>query len=330
MSSPPVSPSRTREGAAIRRDFSLDSLETREQDIIQHVRTAGLRKPRETALVDELLAIRKERRQIFSALVGHIVRLQTTRQQLTDDLEQQASAQREMRSLHQQELKKMEETHATELQHQVQRLSRRYEDKLRLIGSKVEEVASARRRDQQSEAESLAQQMTAAALGEAEKKHDEKLLRFKEALRSVAEKEKEMEAVAQKQAGLARAYQREAQNLKLQLEEQKSIVSSLSAKEKTATTVVESMRASLKAEQMDSGALRVELGRVRDQAQAEMRSLNEAHGEQLLQIEDRVKAAVSKKDALIVRLKAELRDTQESKRAAEQVLADLQAGLSFR
>jgi len=172
--------------------------------------------------------------------------------------------------------------------------------------------------------------MTAAALGEAEKKHDEKLLRFKEALRSVAEKEKEMEAVAQKQAGLARAYQREAQNLKLQLEEQKSMVSSLSAKEKTATTVVESMRASLKAEQMDSGALRVELGRVRDQAQAEMRSLNEAHGEQLLQIEDRVKAAVSKKDALIVRLKAELRDTQESKRAAEQVLADLQAGLSFR
>ena len=107
MASPPNSPSRTKEGSALRREYSLDRLEAQEQDFIQHIRTAGLRKPRETALVDELLAMRKERRQIFSALVGHIIRLQSTRLQLAEDVERHIAAQRDLRSAHQEELRKL-------------------------------------------------------------------------------------------------------------------------------------------------------------------------------------------------------------------------------
>lgn len=46
----------------------MDSLEEKEQEIIQHIRTAGLQKRREVAIVDELLNIRQERRKIMSAL----------------------------------------------------------------------------------------------------------------------------------------------------------------------------------------------------------------------------------------------------------------------
>ena len=315
---------------AVRKEFSLDELEQKEQEIIQHVRTAGLRKPRETALVDELLAIRKERRQMFGALVSHIVRLQDARRALSEEVERQSAAQRDLRSVHQQELKKLEEVHANELQHQVQRLGRRYEEKLRLIGSKVEQVTSARRKEQQGEAEALARDLTAAAVDEVDKKHEEKLARYKEALRALAEKEKDVEAVAQKQASLARSYQREAQALKLQLEEHKTVVSDLVAKEKTSSALIDGLRTHLQAEQRDCGALRVELGRVRDQAQAEMKSLGEAHSEHLEQVEDKVKSALGKRDALIARLKEELRDAQSARQSAEKILSDLQSGLSFR
>jgi len=326
----PASPSRTREGAALRREYSLDKLEAQEQDIIQHVRTAGLRKPRETALVDELLAMRKERRQIFSALLGHIVRLQSTRQELRDEVERHLVAQRELRNLHQQELKKLEETHASELLHQAQRLGRKYEEKLRLIGSKVDEVTSAKLKDQQSSVDAKAREMSEIAVAQVEKRYEEKLLRYKEALRAVAEKEKDMEAIANKQSNLARSFQREVQMLKLQAEEQRSLISDLSAKEKTANTLLDSARSNLQSEQMDSGALRVEVSRLRDIAQAEARSLSEAHSEQLLLVEEKVKSAMQKKDSQIAKLKSDLRDAQNSRNNAEQILADLQRGLNIR
>jgi len=326
----PTSPSRTREGAALRREYSLDKLEAQEQDIIQHVRTAGLRKPRETALVDELLAMRKERRQIFSALLGHIVRLQSTRQELRDEVERHLVAHRELRNLHQQELKKLEETHASELLHQTQRLGRKYEEKLRLIGSKVDEVTSAKLKDQQSSVDAKAREMSEIAVAQVEKRYEEKLLRYKEALRAVAEKEKDMEAIANKQSSLARSFQREVQMLKLQAEEQRSLISDLLAKEKTANTLLESARSNLQSEQMDSGALRVEVSRLRDIAQAETRSLSEAHSEQLLLVEEKVKSAMQKKDSQIAKLKSDLRDAQNSRNNAEQILADLQRGLNIR
>jgi len=49
-------------------DEGADGLEHLEQQIIQHIRTAGLRKPKETSLVDELLELRKLRRQVFARL----------------------------------------------------------------------------------------------------------------------------------------------------------------------------------------------------------------------------------------------------------------------
>lgn len=195
----------------MRRDFSLDRLESQEQNIIQHVRTAGLRKPRETALIDELLEMRRERRQIFSALLAHTVHLQGSRQQLTDDLAAAARAMRECKTAHQQQICSLEESHGLELQHLQQRAKRKYEERLRLLGDKVDQVASAKRQDEGAAAEALARDMTASALAGMEAKYAERLAKYKEALRSLVERERDVEARAQRHDGLARSYQREAQ-----------------------------------------------------------------------------------------------------------------------
>ena len=56
-------------------NLSLTNLEENEDLLIQHVRTSGLRKARETSLIDEIISIRKIRRQIFTNLLDKIKEL---------------------------------------------------------------------------------------------------------------------------------------------------------------------------------------------------------------------------------------------------------------
>lgn len=61
----------------------MESLEAREQDLIQHIRTAGLQKRREIALVDEVLELRKEKRKLLTSLMDQIVTLTAEKTELT-------------------------------------------------------------------------------------------------------------------------------------------------------------------------------------------------------------------------------------------------------
>eukprot|EP01032_Pedospumella_encystans_P025125 gene25125-28405_t len=51
---------------------SLAKIENLEQGIIQHVKTSGIRKPRELQLIDEIMDLRRERRKLFSTLVQQL------------------------------------------------------------------------------------------------------------------------------------------------------------------------------------------------------------------------------------------------------------------
>jgi hypothetical protein len=50
----------------------MDNLENSEQTLIEHLRTAGLKKTRECQLIDELLNLRKSRRQAFALLTKDV------------------------------------------------------------------------------------------------------------------------------------------------------------------------------------------------------------------------------------------------------------------
>jgi hypothetical protein len=50
----------------------LAKIENLEQALIQHIRTSGVRKPRETALIDEVMDIRRDRRRLFCSLITQL------------------------------------------------------------------------------------------------------------------------------------------------------------------------------------------------------------------------------------------------------------------
>jgi hypothetical protein len=62
----------------------MEGIEAREQDLIQHIRTAGLQKRREICLVDEVLELRKERRKFLTSMQSQIASLTSERSELTE------------------------------------------------------------------------------------------------------------------------------------------------------------------------------------------------------------------------------------------------------
>lgn len=49
---------------------ALEKIENLQQELITHIRTSGIRKPRETSLIDEVLEIRRETRRLCNVLNG--------------------------------------------------------------------------------------------------------------------------------------------------------------------------------------------------------------------------------------------------------------------
>jgi DNA anti-recombination protein RmuC len=64
----------------------LSKVENLEQSIIQHIRTSGVRKPRETALIDEVMDLRRERRKFSADVQNHIKSLEKQNMHLSDEL----------------------------------------------------------------------------------------------------------------------------------------------------------------------------------------------------------------------------------------------------
>eukprot|EP01036_Dinobryon_divergens_P044303 gene44303-59103_t len=52
--------------------FLTEGIEEKEQAVIQHIRTAGLKKNRETMLIEEVSELRRSRRRIFTDLMSNI------------------------------------------------------------------------------------------------------------------------------------------------------------------------------------------------------------------------------------------------------------------
>eukprot|EP01039_Chlorochromonas_danica_P008883 gene8883-9798_t len=66
----------------------MENLEEREQILIQHLRTAGLRQAKEASLVEEVFDLRKERRRYFSQLQEEMRRLDQVNKDLNLELDQ--------------------------------------------------------------------------------------------------------------------------------------------------------------------------------------------------------------------------------------------------
>lgn len=156
----------------------FDKIESLEQELIQHIHTAGLRKPREIALCEEIMIIRKERRQVYTSLNNNIKqlidninilssRLNTMNnnndiltsqkvfllQQKYDDLNTTANDKIEYLK---NQIKKIQDNQEFVISNEKELLRQRYEKKMKLLDDKYNELSDSKHRRDTQIAEGLA------------------------------------------------------------------------------------------------------------------------------------------------------------------------------
>jgi hypothetical protein len=191
---------------------ALNSLETMEQSIMQHIRTAGLKKNRECAIIDEVLNLRKNRRQIFSNIVKDIHSLQeysltvesaladerenaTNRStklenELREDVARLTSEVRHVREKHRIQIEELRESSRKSMAIEVAQVKVKYENKLRLLEERVFAIQTASRESEEERATKLRAREREETASQEQAKS---VQRYKEALRAMVDREKSLE-----------------------------------------------------------------------------------------------------------------------------------------
>jgi hypothetical protein len=175
----------------------MEEIETKEQNLIQHLRTAGLRQNKETALVDEVLELRRERRRLLSSLQERNGQLEkamlelerqnnTLQQQIQvdlDDIRQQHHTQLVQRDeqwhnlecLLREEAEHKTKTIIANEKLRYDAIKRSYEQKLVLLESKLREITHEKESKELQQAKSIASTIVSKVTAEIESKYQRKL-----------------------------------------------------------------------------------------------------------------------------------------------------------
>jgi hypothetical protein len=160
---------------------SFEQIESLEQDLIQHIRTAGIRKSRETDIIEELMGIRRERRRLFGGLRSEIQLLEEANAALKSKLTRLVAAQEaEVASKHaglieqlkdrdiqlqnankkmESEIRLIKERYEAAARSKVEKISQQYEDKLRLLDAKMQDLSIVSKEKVKEQARQMAKEM---------------------------------------------------------------------------------------------------------------------------------------------------------------------------
>lgn len=135
----------------------IEKIENEEQEYIQQLRTSGLRKPRETFLIEKIMDIRKSRRVIFTSIMSDLEKMSKVSTDVKSKLDENeliartnAEYKRKIDELNSQLLKKSQEFSSlndkTEFKLKVykEKLNMKYESRLKELDDKMKEIEIAK------------------------------------------------------------------------------------------------------------------------------------------------------------------------------------------
>ena len=175
------------------------SLEDREHQLIQHLRTSGIRKPREIELINEVIQLRQERRKSFTTLHSiaqkQLIENSSLKQRLSSSVDdkvseaaiQEESAKRILRKKddeikiiikhYELKLTNEKELNFANMRSQADNLNQINECRLRAVDKKIAELMTEKSSHDYKIAETMAFDITAKALAELNDQHNLKLLK---------------------------------------------------------------------------------------------------------------------------------------------------------
>ena len=178
---------------------TTEKLERLEQDLILHIRTSGVRKQSEISLINEVMEIRRERRQMSSAILENCARIQADNatlqkstviseeatQQLIrthsididrisrDFKEKIYSVQQECAEEYSRNMEKIKIEH----KNSIDKLKTKYREKIKLFETKINQLSEAKLNADSVEAQQIASKLVASAKAELDARFNKTVLR---------------------------------------------------------------------------------------------------------------------------------------------------------
>lgn len=288
------------------------------------------------------MIIRRERRKLFATLVSYaqsqdcqigLLKEQCKRLQqdcnsfektMTQQIDERVSIetavlQKKCEEL-EERLRDRRQAGELEWEREKRRMVEKYEDKMKLLDSKLSHLTDLQNKKDTRAAEQLAAEIVKREREEDEERIRVKLDKYKATIRSLSDKERE--------------YELEIKGLKDSLTERTAAVSTLKDLLRKAMEKAERSRADEQRERERSGTLSQTLTQSLNQAEQDKRllqqqinELKEQHSNELDSVDKKVRALIAGKDREMEALKEKLKVAEKGKKEAEAVLIRLNQGL---
>ncbi len=275
---------------------ALQNIESGEQDVINHLRTAGLRRDSEIKLVDDILRIRKERRQVFSAMHAKLKKMNDK----ISELEEESRTRHKQLSTERDEFvsreKELKQSYHARLKDQEGYLKGKLEEKLRQLNSKYEGYLERKEKEHAKAVEEARRQSTSREVQEVTKRADNENLRLVKSLRETHGQNEALKQDARQKSDAAEQLRKEciATHSRLEEERQRRLVTEKKLVE--ARRTIEALHAKLEREVKYARGLSDALDKQQEERSLATESLDREHAENMSSLERKVKQALAAKD----------------------------------
>ena len=298
---------------------SIDGIEKKEQEVINHLRTAGLRQSSETSLVDDILKIRKERRKVFSAMQTKLMKIVTKVEEMEREERSVRTERREEREEHSAEIQQLKNVSKEQLGDQALHLKRKFEAKLRELNSKYESYLETKEKEHAKALEEARKFSAKREMDELSRRNDNENLRLIKSLHdAVAEISTLKEAMKRKEDSMVKM-RTECVAVHSTLEKEKERRKVAESKLGQYSISVEVLGQKLNSERDYARELSNTLDRQQEERSVATESLDRAHAKEMDTLEEKVRVALNAKDEQIqaltrrcTMLEAELKGIQMS------------------
>ena len=301
-------------------DHVFGSIEGAEQSVIQHLRTSGLRKASETSLIDEILNIRRERRRIFTDLLTVCDSLRNQSRHLEKQLASSREDNVSLKKAATAHIDELRQTAVRDLKLSTATLKKKYESRLQEVGERLEQVTAGKKEHEERLLQAAAEDLTRIELAKQREMYESKMMKYKQALREIVDREKTTETMVARQAKLYSEVNSEVNALKQALEVEQNNKGQSVRQMNDMHAQLESCMSQLQEERVLSNSLQVELRRRKEKAYMEEKEQADQHARELASIDEKVRQAMSRKDDMIFRLEQRNAQLLEDQKTFQQDL----------
>lgn len=325
----------------------IEDIENREQSILQHLRTSGLKKVRENSITEEIMELRRCRRRVFRDIISKVCSqddsLKTQEKDLVDkmnteiesrvgvlkkELEVKNNELLQLRGRFIAEVEAVKQSESSAAKEKVLEMRTHYESKIQLLEAKFSDINKYRKESQESHVprETVIKQME-----DMKASFDRKLERYQNALNAMTEREMEYQTTIRQVMSSNKQLEKELQDGKATMISREQDMKGIIAKLKDQLQIRDGKIIELEKSLHDYVQVRSrwqnQMDQVKNDVENTSRNLQEKHRLELEMVDEKVRRAMQTKDDLCKTLRQELKDTRQRLVEAESALKHLSQDL---